>query len=84
MHGTIKIRKWGGSLGIVIPYFVARELNLKVGSHVGMTYDQNAIILKIKATNKEKLDTYLAQVLFENQRFISGEDTGRTADDILE
>lgn len=83
MHGTIKVRKWGNSLGIVIPHFVAQEMKIRAGSYLRMTYDETNIHLKTGPTDKERLDEYITELLLENKRFIAGEDTGRTEDDIL-
>lgn len=84
MHGTIKVRKWGTSIGIIIPKFVAQEVGISAGSYLPMTYSENKIELITGPTKEEQLNKYLAEVLLENKRFIAGEATGRTEDDILD
>ena len=40
------VKKWGNSLGIRIPNLIARELSLKDGSCVGISYRGKEIIIK--------------------------------------
>lgn len=70
MHGTIKVRKIGNSLGIVIPQFVVQELKIKVGHSLRMTYYENNIKLTLGPTAREQYDAYIAMVLRENQELI--------------
>lgn len=80
MYGTIKVRKWGSSIGIVIPKFVAQQMKIQVGSKLKLTYRENTMELSTGPTDKERLDRYLTKVLLENQRMI---DEYEQASDII-
>ena len=58
------VRKWGNSLGIRIPNFMARNLSLKDGSHVNI-YDKGQEII-VKPTHKVKLSEMLSQITEQN------------------
>jgi antitoxin MazE len=58
------IQKWGNSLGIRIPGFIAKELALKNGSSVEILGDGQNII--IKPSRKQKLEDILAQINSDN------------------
>lgn len=70
MHGTIKVRKIGNSIGIIIPQFVAQEMKIRKGSYLKMTYFENNINLTTGPTDREKYDAYISWVLKENQELI--------------
>jgi len=61
------IQKWGNSLGVRIPNQIAKELNLKNGSHVEILDDEGKIvILPLEKKNlKEKLSMINAENLHE-------------------
>jgi len=42
-HTDAKVRRWGSSLGIIVPSRVAKELKLKAGDHVLLEIDQAGI-----------------------------------------
>jgi antitoxin component of MazEF toxin-antitoxin module len=72
MHGTIKVRKIGGSLAIIIPQFVAHELKIKAGHPLRMTYDETTIKLTTGPTDQQRLDAYITQLLIENEQIARG------------
>jgi antitoxin MazE len=58
------IQKWGNSLGIRIPGFIAKDLSLKNGSSVEILEEDNRII--IQASKKKTLKEILELVTEEN------------------
>lgn len=63
MLGTLKARKIGNSLGVLIPAFVAEELGIKSGTLLTMDVKDAAIIIKLKHPElKTQLD-YINQVI---------------------
>lgn len=58
------IQKWGNSLGVRIPSFIAKDLELKNGTSVEIREEDNKII--IQATGKKTLREILALVTEEN------------------
>lgn len=70
MHGTIKVRKWGNSIGIVIPQFVAQQMNIQAGSMLRISYKENTLELTSGLTDKERLDQFIREILLENERLI--------------
>ena len=54
------VKKWGNSLGIRIPNYIARELSLKDGSFVDINDVGKEII--IKPIQKNKLSELLSKV----------------------
>ncbi len=47
------IQKWGNSLGVCIPSYMARGLSLKTGSSIEILEEENRIIIQPK-TKKPK------------------------------
>lgn len=70
MYGTVKVRKWGNSIGIVIPQFAAQQMKIQVGSRLQLMYRENTMELTTGPTDKERLDQYIRKILLENQRLI--------------
>jgi len=62
MQGTIQ--KWGNSLGIRIPSFIAKDLALKNGSSVEIIEEDDKII--IQASKRRTLKEILELVTDEN------------------
>ena len=62
------VKKWGNSLGIRVPSFIARELSLKDGSFVDITDNGKEMI--IKPIQKTKLSDMLSEI---NEQNIHGE-----------
>ena len=58
------IQKWGNSLGIRIPNFIVRELELKNGSVVNINDNGNEIV--IKPVQKNKLFEMLEKINEKN------------------
>jgi len=58
------IQKWGNSLGIRIPSFIAKDLALKNGSSVEIVEEDNKII--IRASRRKTLSEILELVNEEN------------------
>ncbi len=58
------IQKWGNSLGIRIPSFMAKDLALKNGSSVEILEEEDRII--IQASKKKSLKEVLELVTDEN------------------
>jgi antitoxin MazE len=58
------VKKWGNSLGIRVPNFIARELSLKDGSFVDIT--GNGKEMTIKPVQKGKLEEMLSLITEQN------------------
>ena len=58
------VKKWGNSLGIRIPKFIARELSLKDGSLVDINDRGNEIV--IKPVRKNELSEMLNRINEKN------------------
>jgi len=58
------IQKWGNSLGIRIPGYIAKDLSLKNGSSVEILEEDNRII--IQASKRPSLKEVLELVTAEN------------------
>lgn len=58
------IQKWGNSLGIRIPSYMAKDLQLENGSSVDILEEDNRIIIQPK--NAKKLQDILALITDEN------------------
>lgn len=72
LWGTVKVRKWGNSMGIYIPKYVAQHVNVHVGSSLKMTYRENTIELTTGPTDEERLRMYINKLLLENQQIAQG------------
>jgi antitoxin MazE len=58
------IQKWGNSLGIRIPSYMAKDLLLENGSSVEILEEDNRIIIQPK--NSKKLQDILSEITDEN------------------
>lgn len=65
------IQKWGNSLGIRIPNYLAKQLELKSGSAVSIHVEKDQLIIK---SQKYHLDTMLNEVNPENLHYLNLED----------
>jgi len=63
MTGTIKARKIGNSLGILIPAYVAEAFGIKAGTPLTMDVTQKEIIIKLKYPERKTQLDYLNQVI---------------------
>jgi len=63
------IQKWGNSLGVRIPSFIAKDLSLKNGSSVEIIEEDNKIIIQTskKKTLKEILELVTPENIHEEQ-----------------
>ena len=57
----IKLRKWGNSIGLRIPYQLARKLGIDENSVVELTEAQDSLIIK-KIITARTLDELLASI----------------------
>ena len=62
------VKKWGNSLGIRVPNFIAKELSLNDGSFVDITNNGKEMI--VKPVQKRKLSDMLSKI---NEQNIHGE-----------
>lgn len=63
----LTVKKWGNSIGIIIPNTFAKPFNLDVGSKLELTQEHDGIKLVPKPKNrKEQLDLLLSQITPEN------------------
>jgi antitoxin MazE len=58
------IQKWGNSLGIRIPSYIAKDLSLEQGSSVEIIEEDRRII--IQPRNRKKLSDILESITEEN------------------
>lgn len=61
MTGTVKARKVGTSLGILIPAFVAEGIGIEAGTLLTMDVTNTEIILKLKYPERKTLLDYVNQ-----------------------
>mgnify|MGYP000897706879 CR=1 FL=1 len=59
MAQSISINKWGTSLGIRIPSYVAHSLDLKAGDKVRLHFKENIILLEVNKTNEKQFEEWL-------------------------
>lgn len=76
---TVKIRKWGNSLGIRLPKAIMQENNITDGSEVDITTKDGVIILKPVQKKKYELKDLLdgvSEVNIHNE-IKTGDATGK-------
>jgi len=56
------IRKWGNSLGLLIPSTMSRELGIGEATSVEMRVVKSSLIIKAKAAKKPELKKLLAGI----------------------
>ncbi|MFO7730834.1 MAG: AbrB/MazE/SpoVT family DNA-binding domain-containing protein [Spirochaetia bacterium] len=59
-----KIQKWGNSLGVRIPGFIAKKLSLKHGSPVEIGVEMDKIVIRSK--EKYDLDAMIGEISDNN------------------
>ena len=59
MARPVKIKKWGNSLAIRIPYFVAHNVDLREGDTVRMLVDKNVITITATLTEEHMYELAL-------------------------
>jgi len=74
-----KVQLWGNSIAFRIPRYIARQLNINVGSHVDITLDNDVIIIKPIKSKDKKLQSYLSKISDENihKEFDFGDSEGK-------
>ena len=72
---TTKITPWGNSLGIRIPKYLAKELNLLAGSEVKLLSHGNHITITLAKERKAKLRELLSGVTEENRHKLQFDDS---------
>jgi antitoxin MazE len=60
------IRKWGNSLGVLIPRSVAQKANLEEGTPVTVEVHEGKVVLEA-AVSRYQLDDLLAEVTQKNR-----------------
>ena len=73
------IQKWGNSLGIRIPIKLSRDLQLRSGSPVDITLENNHLIISLKVY---KLEDMLSQVNSKNRHHVLFDDEAK-GDELL-
>jgi antitoxin MazE len=63
---TITIRKWGNSMGIIIPKIVLDELKMKAGDELSLTSDGEKTITLKSRNRKQELEDLLSRITPEN------------------
>ncbi len=61
--GTTKARRVGGSLGVLIPGFVANSMGIEAGTWLTMITTSDEIIIKLKYPQKKAMREYLDEVI---------------------
>lgn len=77
----VTLKKWGNSVGVIIPSSYLKSLNLKDGSKVTITQDESFIKLEpVKRDRKQELKELVAQITDDNMHtcedfgdFVGGE-----------
>ncbi|MGJ3495617.1 Antitoxin MazE (plasmid) [Piscirickettsia salmonis] len=71
------VRKWGNSLGLLLPLSIARELHINDGSHVTINKVGDEIHIK-PLTHTQTLELLLSEITPENSHDLVdwGEDLG--------
>lgn len=52
MARPVTIKKWGNSLAVRIPYYVAHQMGVREGDRVHMIVDHNVITISAPMTDK--------------------------------
>lgn len=56
MAKPVKIKKWGNSLAIRIPYYVAHQLGIKEGDQIHMLVNHNVVTLTVPISEQNAYD----------------------------
>lgn len=59
MAQSLKVNKWGNSLALRIPSYVAHSLELKAGDEVKLRYKENIILLEVDKSNSQQFEEWL-------------------------
>lgn len=67
---TIKVQKWGNSLGVRIPRKIANSLHLISGTEVEVTVKENTIVIKNNYSELDRLLQNINQANIHKEQFI--------------
>jgi antitoxin MazE len=76
---TIKVQKWGNSLGVRIPRKIANSLHLISGTEVEVTVKEQTIIIKNNYSELDKLLQDINQSNINKEQFIEEDRQGNEA-----
>ena len=76
---TIKVQKWGNSLGVRIPRKIANSLHLVSGTEVEVTVKENTIVIKNNYSELDRLLQNINQVNIHKEQFIEEDRQGNEA-----
>lgn len=62
MAQTVKVTKWGNSLGIRIPTDIARQFRIKAHDRIKVTYTDNQIIYTVRPNKHERMEAYFEEL----------------------
>ena len=76
---TIKVQKWGNSLGVRIPRKIANSLHLVSGTEVEVTVKENTIVIKNNYSELDRLLQNINQVNIHKEQFVEEDRQGNEA-----
>ena len=76
---TIKVQKWGNSLGVRIPRKIANSLHLVSGTEVEVTVKEQTIIIKNNYSELDRLLEDINQSNIHKEQFVEEDRQGNEA-----
>ena len=76
---TIKVQKWGNSLGVRIPKKIANSLHLISGTEVEVTVKEQSIIIKNNYSELDRLLQDINQSNIHKEQFVEEDRQGNEA-----
>lgn len=76
---TIKVQKWGNSLGVRIPKKIANSLRLISGTEVEVTVKEQSIIIKNNYSELDRLLEDINQSNIHKEQFVEEDRQGNEA-----
>lgn len=76
---TVKVQKWGNSLGVRIPRKIANSLHLVSGTEVEVTVNENAIVIKNNYSELDRLLQNINQSNIHKEQFVEEDKLGNEA-----
>jgi len=73
---TIKVQKWGNSLGVRIPKKIANSLRLISGTEVEVTVKEQSIIIKNNYSELDRLLQDINQANIHKEQFVEEDRQG--------
>lgn len=61
-----KAKKWGNSLGVLVPKGIAEQAGVAVNDRLNIEVDNGAIVLKLRRRQKYRLNDLLKGITKEN------------------